>query len=139
MSDHGDEPNAEIPSDDQGMNGDPGKRSRTLSRKGLQYAVEEKCRQTITIHKHLRAVIRSAKEADNDHITESVLSNLVTTAGQLKAALQELQSLYEQDKYNDVECKPPLAQEQLELNHAYVLIDEIKINLSNKRVGITLS
>ena len=36
MSDHGDEPYEERPADDQEVNGDLGKRSRTLSRKGLQ-------------------------------------------------------------------------------------------------------
>ena len=104
MSDHGDEPNAERPPDD------PEKRSRTLSQKGLQYAVERKRRQTITTHKRLQEVIRSDEEADNSHITESVVSNLVTTAEQFKAVLQELKSLYEQDKYNEVEGKSPLEQ-----------------------------
>ena len=42
MSDHGDEPNEERPADDQEENGDIEKRSRTLSRKGLQYAAEKK-------------------------------------------------------------------------------------------------
>ena len=78
MGDHGDEPYEERPADDQKINGDLGKRSRTLSRKGLQHAVEEKRGQTITIHKRLRGVIRSVEEADS--ITDSVLNNLVTTA-----------------------------------------------------------
>ena len=56
----------------------------------------------------------------------------MTTAEQFKAVLRELQSLYEQDKCNDVEDKTPLTSEQLTLNHAYVLIDEIKIGQSNK-------
>ena len=58
----------------------------------------------------------------------------MTSAEQFKAVLQELKSLYEQDKYNEVEGKSPLEQEQLELNHAYVLIDEIKISQSYKRL-----
>ena len=78
MSDHRDEPHEERLADDQEINGDLGKRSRTLSRKGLQYAVEEKRRQTITIHKRLRGVIKSIEEADS--IADSVLNNLVTTA-----------------------------------------------------------
>ena len=56
----------------------------------------------------------------------------MTTAEQFKAILQELQSLYEEDKYNDVEDKASLADEELTLNHAYVLIDEIKISQSYK-------
>lgn len=60
------------------------------------------------------------------------MSDLVTTAEQFKAILQELRSLYEDDKYNDVEDKASLDDEQLALNDAYVLIDEIKIRQSNK-------
>ncbi|KAJ7386139.1 hypothetical protein OS493_012483 [Desmophyllum pertusum] len=111
MNDHGDEPNGGRSADDQ-----------------------EKRRQTITIHGRLREVIRSVEEADNGRITDSVLSDLVTTAEQFKAILQELQSLYEEDKYNDVEDKASLADEELTLNHAYVLIDEIKISQSYKFV-----
>ena len=132
MNDHGDELNGGRSADDQEVNGDLGKRSRTVSRRGLQYAVEEKRRQTITIHERLRGVIRSIEGTDNSHTTDSVLSDLVTTAAQLKAVLQGLQSLYEQDKYNDVEDKAPLTEEQLTLNHAYVLIDELKISQSNR-------
>ena len=61
MSDHGDEPNEERPADDQEVNGEIGKRSRTLSRKGLQYAVEKKREQTVTVHELLRKVIRSVE------------------------------------------------------------------------------
>ena len=132
MSDHGDEPNEELPADDQEENGDIGKRSRTLSRKGLQYATEKKHEQLITVHERLRKVIRSVERADS--ISDSVLNNLVATAEEFKAVLQELQSLYEQDKYNDIEHKASLAAEHLELNHAYVLIDEIKISKSNKQL-----
>ena len=132
MSDHGDQPCEERPADDQEANGDLGKRSRTLSRKGLIYAAEEKRRQTIAIHELLRRVIRSVERADS--ITDSVLNDLATTAEEFKAVLQELQSLYEQDKYNVIEYKAPLTGEQLELKHSYVLIDEIKIIKSNKQL-----
>lgn len=132
MSDHGDEPREERPSDDQEADGDLGKRSRTLSRKGLQYAAEQKHRQTIALHERLRRVIRSVEGADS--ITDSVLNDLTTTAEEFKAVLQELLNLYEQDKYNDIEHKAPLTGEKLELNHAYVLIDEIKISKSNKQL-----
>jgi len=57
----------------------------------------------------------------------------VATAEEFKAVLQELQSFYEQYKHNDIVHKASLAGEQLELNHAYVLIDEIKISKSNKQ------
>jgi len=57
----------------------------------------------------------------------------VATAEEFKAVLQELQSLYEQYKHNDIVHKASLAGEQLKLNHAYVLIDEIKISKSNKQ------
>ena len=108
MNDHADELNGGRSVDDQEVNGDLGKRSRTVSGRILQYAIEEKRRQTITIHERLRGVIRSIEGTDNTHITDSVLSDLATTAAHLKAVLQELQSLYEQDKYNDVEDKVPL-------------------------------
>ena len=125
MNDHGDKTNEGRSADDQfqEVTSDPEKRSRTLSRKGLQYAIEEKRRQTNTIHERLRGVIRSIEGANNSRISDSVLSDLVTTAEQ---------SLYEQDKCNYVEDKTPLTSEQLTLNHAYVLIDEIKIGQSNK-------
>ena len=132
MSDHGDEPCEERPADDQEANGDLGKRSRTLSRKGLIYAAEEKRKQTIAINERLRGVIRSVERADS--VTDSVLNNLATTAEEFKTVLQELQSLYEQDEYNVIEYKAPLTGEQLELNHAYVLIDEIEIIKSNKQL-----
>ena len=52
-----------------------------------------------------------------DSISDSVFNNLVATTEEIKAVLQELQSLYEQDKYNDTEHKASLAGEHLELNH----------------------
>ena len=63
MNDHGDKTNEGRSADDQfqEVTSDPGKRSRTLSRKGLQYAIEEKRRQTNTIHERLRGVIRSMR------------------------------------------------------------------------------
>ena len=132
MSDHGDEPCEERLADDQEADGDLGKRSRTLSRKGLKYAAEQKRRQTIALHERLRRVIRSVEGADC--ITDSVLNDLATTAEGFKAVLQELLNLYEQDKYNDIEYKAPLIGEKLELNNAYVLIDEIKISKSKKQL-----
>ena len=132
MSDHGDKPNEERLADDQEENRDVGKRLRTFSQKGLQCAAEKKHKQTITIHKRPRKVIISVERADS--ISDSVFNNLVATAEEFKAVLQEFQSLYEQDKYNDIEHKASLAGEHLELNHTYVLIDEIKISKSNKQL-----
>lgn len=90
MNDHGDKTNEGRSADDQfqEVTNDPGKRSRTLSRKGLQYAIEEKRRQTNTIHERLRGVIRSTEGANNSRISDSVLSDLVTTAEQFKAVLR---------------------------------------------------
>ena len=122
MNGHGDEPREERPAEDQEVDGDLGKRLRTLSRKGLQYAAEQKLRQTIALHERLRRVIRSVEGADS--ITDCALSDLATTAEEFKAVLQELLNLYEQDKYNDIEYKAPLIGEKLELNHAYIFIDE---------------
>ena len=132
MNGHGDEPREERPPEDQEAGGDLGKRSRTLSRKGLQYAAEQKLRQTIALHERLRRVIKSVEGADS--ITDCALNDLATTAEEFKAVLQELLNLYEQDKYDDIEYKAPLIGEKLELNHAYVLIDEIKISKSNKQL-----
>ena len=132
MNDHGDKPSGEGAADDQEALSDLGKRSRILSRKGLQYAIEQKREQTNTIHEWLRGVIRTVEGRDNSRVTDSVLSELVTTAEQFKAILQELQSLYEQDKHDEFKDGASLADEQLTLNHAYVLIDEIKISQSNK-------
>ena len=132
MNGHGDEPREERPSEDQEADGDLGKRSRTLSRKGLQYAAEQKLRQTIALHERLRRVIRSVEGADS--ITDCALEDLATTAEEFKAVLQELLNLYEQDKYDDIEYKALLFGEKLELNHTYVLIDEIKIGKSNKQL-----
>ena len=69
-----------------------------------------------------------------DSITDCALNDLAATAEEFKAVLQELLNLYEQDKYDDIEYKVPLIGEKLELNHAYVLIDEIKISKSNKQL-----
>ena len=132
MNGHGNEPREERPPEDQEAGGDLEKRSRTLSRKGLQYAAEQKLRQTIALHERLRRVIRSVEGADS--ITDCALNDLATTAEEFKAVLQELLNLYEQDKYDDIEYKAPLIGEKLELNHAYVLIDEIKISKSNKQL-----
>ena len=102
MSDHGDEPYEARPADDQEINGDLGKRSRTLSRKGLQYAVEEKRGQTITIHKRLRGVIRSVEEADS--ITDSVLNNLVTTAEEFLKPVSIAPAVFCSGLTNEIQC-----------------------------------
>ena len=72
-----------------------------MSPKGLQYAAEQKRRQTIALHERLRKVIRSVEGADS--ITNSVLNDLATTREEFKAVLQELLNLYELDKYNVIE------------------------------------
>ena len=48
--------------------------------------------------------------------------------------MQELQSLYEQDKFEVYKGETSLANEYLSLNHAHVLIDEVKIKQSNKQL-----
>ena len=56
MSDHGDEPYEERPADDQEINGDLGKRSKTLSRKGFAIRCR---RETRTNNYHSQTTSRS--------------------------------------------------------------------------------
>ena len=75
-----------------------GTRSRTLSRKGLQNAVEQRRHEADILHGTLQGVIRSAEGLDDSHCFDNVLSELVTLADKFRVKLQELQSLYEQEK-----------------------------------------
>ncbi|KAK2552271.1 hypothetical protein P5673_026804 [Acropora cervicornis] len=59
---------------------DLGTRSRTLSRKGLQNAVEQKRHEVDILHGKLQGVIRSAEGLDHSHCFDNVLSELVTLA-----------------------------------------------------------
>ena len=71
----------------------------------MQYAIEEKCRQTNTIHERLRGVIRSTEGANNSRISDSVLSDLVTTAEQFKAVITNtlLERMHETAAFSDNE------------------------------------
>jgi len=59
---------------------DLGTRSRTLSRKGLQNAVEQKQHEVDILHGKLQGVIRSAEGLDHSHCFDNVLSELVPLA-----------------------------------------------------------
>ena len=111
---------------------DLGTRSRTLSRKGLQNAVEQKQHKVDILHGKLQRVIRSFEGLDDSHCFDNILSELVILAEKFRVTLQELQSLYEQDKFEVYKGETSVTNEYLTLNHAHVLIDEVKIKQSNK-------
>ena len=58
----------------------------------------------------------------------------MTLAEKFRVTLQELQSLYEQDKFEVYKGETSVTNQYLTLNHAHVLIDEVKIKQSNKKL-----
>ena len=134
MSESGEKARAEGIEDHTEQGTDLGTRSRTLSRKGLQNAVEQKRHEVHILHGKLQRVIRSVEGLDDSHCFDNVLSELVTLAEKFRVTLQELQSLYEQDKFEVYKGETSVTNEYLTLNHAHVLIDEVKIKQSNKKL-----
>ena len=132
MSESGEKIRAEGIEDRTEQVTDLGTRSRTLSRKGLQNAVEQKQHEVDILHGKLQRVIRSFEGLDDSHSFDNVLSELVILAEKFRVTLQELQSLYEQDKFEVYKGETSVTNEYLTLNHAHVLIDEVKIKQSNK-------
>ena len=63
-------------------------RSRTLSRKGLQNAVEQRRHEADILHGKLQGVIRSAEGSDDSHCFDNVLSEIVTLAEKFRITLQ---------------------------------------------------
>ena len=134
MSESGEKPCAEGIEDRTEQVTDLGTRSRALSRKGLQNAVEQKRHEVDILHGKLQRVIRSVEGFDDSHCFDNVLSELVTLAEKFRVTLQELQSLYEQDKFEVYKGETSVTNEYLTLNHAHVLIDKVKIKQSNKQL-----
>lgn len=101
---------------------------------GLQNAVEQRQHLADILHGKLQGVIRSAEGLDNSQCFDNVLSELVSHAEKFRVIFQELQSLYEQDKFEDYKGETSLTDEYLTLNHTYVFIDKIRIKQSKKQL-----
>ena len=109
------------------------KRVRTLTRKALENAVEEKRREIACVHKLLKETIRSAEELNEGSDFEIILRDLRGISDELKTKIEELRSLYTQDKNNYLgDQEPLLISESLTLDQAYKLAEEIKSRQSDK-------
>ena len=109
------------------------KRVRTLSRKALENAVEEKRREIVCVHRLLKETMRSAKELNEGSDFEIALRDLRGVSKELRTKLEELRNLYTQDKNNYLgDEEPLLTSESLTLDQAYKLVEEIKSRQSDK-------
>ena len=109
------------------------KRVRTLSRKALENAVEEKRRELACVHKLLKETMHSAEEFDERSDYETVLRDLQGASEELRVKMEELRDLYTQDKNNYLgDEEPLLTSESLTLDQAYKLVEEIKSRQSDK-------
>ena len=84
------------------------KRIRTLSRKALENAVEEKHREIACVHKLLKETMQSAKELSKGSDFKIILRDLRGVSEELKMKIDELRNLYTQDKNKYL--YPPLYQ-----------------------------
>ena len=112
---------------------DPDKRVRTLSSKALENEIDQKHRETNVVHKMLKEVMQSTEELNEGSDLVKVLRDLEGVLREFKIKLQELRSLYAQDKHNylgDVEVH--LVEESLTLDRATKLVEEIKSRQSDK-------
>ena len=129
-----DTPNkGEVSSDQEVVGRDPDRRVRTLSRKALENEIDQKHREANVVHKMLKDVIRSTEGINEGSDLDEVLRDLEGFSGELNIKLQEIRSLYAQDKHNyfgDVEVR--LVEESLTLDRALKLIQEIKSRQSDK-------
>ena len=75
------------------------KRVRTLSRKALENAVEEKRRGIACVHKLLKETMRSAKEFNERSDFKIVLRDLRGISGELRTKIEELRNVYTQDNF----------------------------------------
>ena len=108
------------------------KRVRTLSRKALENAVEEKHREIACVHKLLKETMQSAKELSKGSNFEIILRDLRGLSEELKMKIDELQNLYTQDKNKYLgDEEPLLTSESLTLDQAYKLVEEIKSRQSD--------
>ncbi|KAL9978078.1 hypothetical protein ACROYT_G015559, partial [Oculina patagonica] len=109
------------------------KRVRTLSRKALENAVEDKRRKIACVHKMLKETIDSVEELSEGSDFEIIFRDLLGVSGELKTKIEELRNLHTQDKNNYFgDEEPPLTSESLTLDQAYKLIEEIKSRQSDK-------
>ena len=109
------------------------KRIRTLSRKALENAVEDKHREIACVHKLLKETMQSAEELNEGSDFESVLRDLQGVSEELRTKIGELQNLYTQDENNYLgDGEPLLTSESLTLDQAYKLVQEIKSRQSDK-------
>ena len=129
-----DTPNkGEVSSHQEVVGRDPDRRVRTLSRKALENEIDQKHREANVVHKMLKVVIRSTEDINEGTDLDEVLRDLEGFSEELNIKLQEIRSLYAQDKYNyfgDVEVR--LVEESLTLERAIKLIQELKSRQSDK-------
>ena len=87
----------------------------------------------ILSYKSLKDVMRSAEQLNEALDYHDVLRDLVDKSGEFKIKLEELRSLYPQDKEKQIgDQEATVASESLTLDQAYLLIDKIKSRQSNK-------
>ena len=111
----------------------PSRRVRILSRKALENETDQKRRELDVLHKMLKDVMRSTEELNKESDLGRILRDLEGVSEEFTIKLQELMSLYEQDKHSyfgDVEVL--LEEEGLTLDRAIKLIQEIKGRQSDK-------
>ena len=109
------------------------KRVRTLSRKALENAVEEKRREIARVHKLLKETMHTAEELKEGSDFEVALRDLRGASEELRTKIEELRNLYTQDKNNYLgDVEPLLTSESLTLDQAYKLVDEINSRQSDK-------
>ena len=129
-----DTPNkGEVPAHQEVVGKDLDKRVRTLSRKALENEIDQKHREANVVHKMLKDVIRSTEGINEGSDLDKVLRDLQGVSGELNIKLEEIRSLYAQDKHNyfgDVEVR--LVEESLTLDRAIKLVEEIKSRQSDK-------
>ncbi|KAJ7386290.1 hypothetical protein OS493_010696 [Desmophyllum pertusum] len=114
------------------VNRDRDKRTRTLSRKALENAVDKKRRETNAIHKMLKEVMRSAEEPNEGSDFDQALRNLVSVSEKFKIKIEEFRSLTQDihSYFGDEEVC--LTVESLTLDRAYKLIVGIKNRQADK-------
>lgn len=107
------------------------KRTRKMSRKALQNAVERKRHEVVILNKRLLKVVQAAESLD-DSSNDSVLRELTIASEELKGAMQELLGLYEQDELNVLGDEALLSNEMYTLKHAYIILERLKGRKSDK-------
>ena len=112
---------------------DPEKRVRTLTRKALENAVEEKHREVDVVHKMLRETMQSIEELNEGSDFVTALRHLEGVSAEFKIKIEELQNLYSQDRNSYLGSEEPLlTSESLTLDQARKLVEKIKSRQSDK-------